>query len=471
MNHHCYPVKASRYVQYTKNNQDVLKVAGGVAVNDIFWCLWHEVYKIWLLFGGRGGGKSETVFDRLIRNCIEDPYFNCYYGRKIYDKVRESCFETLVACIKKQGKEHLFKFSEADNSSMVVRCILNGNKFQPFGADKPENMKSIKDPTHIVCEEFDQFTFNDFQELLPTLRTQRAKCEFFAMFNTKNVLPDHWINMVFFPEQYVGQAKVHFNAMEGVPVKKIFVNFPDNYFIDHADYDAQLRLASGGNELLYRQIAAGAWGIIENDNPWIYNYKKEKHEKPVKYNIQLPVYLSFDFNNDPVACIAEQHSDFMGHRDSFHHTIHEFIGIQKIEDLCLRIKSTYPYAIFYVTGDRSGSNEDLGRNQTLYQMIQSSLGVHDRCMNVNTTNLYHADSRMLCNTMLYHYPHMYINPNTCPNLITDIQKACVDGSKPLPSALKKDRGAYKMDVFDAWRYDLQTYFNQYVKTAYLGILK
>lgn len=466
------PVLASKFLPKCPESLRTKFITAGITpVNDIFLRFWQKTSDVWLFFGGRGGGKSEAVFDRLVNNCLNDTYFNCFYGRKVWDTIHKSCFETIVASIKKLKKEHLFSFSEADNSSMIIRCKANGNKFQPFGADKPEKLKSIKDPTHIVCEEFDQFDFKDFIELFPTLRTIRATCEFVAMFNTKDVLPTHWIIKLFFPELYTGSDKSTYDALDGANVHKIFANYTDNYFIDQEKYYGKLRLAAAGNENLLQAIANGAWGIIENDNPWLYNFDYKKLCRPVRFNPQMPVYLSFDFNNDPVACIAEQHSDMLGLPDSFLHYIHEFVGVVKIEELCARIKSVFPQAIFFVTGDRSGSNEDLGRNQTLYQMIQSLLGINDRCMNINTSNLYHADSRMLCNTMLYHYPHMYVNPDTCPNLILDMQKAKVDGTKPLPSALMKDRAGYKMDVFDAWRYDLQTYFNTYVKTAYLGIMK
>src|SRR5690606_4682714 len=129
-------------------------------------------------------GKSEAVFDKLINDCLESEYFRCYYGRKIFDTVRGSCFKTIIECLKKMNLAHLFNFSEADNSSMVITCKTNRNQFIPFGGDKADKLKSIKDPTHIVCEEFDQFDFKDFKDLYPTLRTERGANVFYGMFNT-----------------------------------------------------------------------------------------------------------------------------------------------------------------------------------------------------------------------------------------------------------------------------------------------
>ena len=466
-----HPVLASKFLtKLDKSERDILIKTGIIPVNDVLIDLYREYNQVWLLFGGRGGGKSEVVFDRLINNCINDEYFNCYFGRKVWDTVHESCFETLVACIKKQGKTHLFSFSEADNSSMVVRCKANGNKFQPFGADKPEKLKSIKDPTHIVCEEFDQFTFLDFQELYPTLRTIRANCEFFGMFNTKSVYPDHWLIMIFFPELYTGTEKIQFDALAGVKIKKIFVNFTDNYFIDQEAYYQQLRLASGGNQILLDSIANGAWGVQENGNPWLHACNPTKHFKDVSFLPSYPIYISFDFNNDPFACTIRQSSPHMGGSSSFIHYIDEIVGQFKVEDTCQIIKARYPSSIIYITGDRSGSNEDLGRNQTLYQIIAGLLNLNESQINTNTANLLHSDSRLLLNAMFQHYPNLYID-SKCKQLRIDCQKAAVDGESKLPSHLKKDREGFKMDVFDAMRYDFQTYFNKWAKETYFKVLK
>ena len=466
------PVKASGFTKVIPAQyRTTLMQTGITPVNDIFWELWERRSKLWLLFGGRGGGKSESVFDRLLHTSLTSDYFKCIYGRKVLDTVRGSCFATIVASIEKLGLQDQFTYSTADNSTMVVRCRRNGNVFTPFGADKADKLKSIKDPTHFVCEEFDQFTLADFQVIYPTLRTLRAQCEFFGMFNTKDVFPDHWLTQVFFPDRYAGDEKLSFDPLAGVEVAKIFANYTDNHFMDHASYEQQLRLAAAGNNHIFEALANGAWGIIDNANPWLYAFDLDKHVRPTPWLPQLPVYLSFDINADPIACTAYQYSDFLGHSQSFIHVINEFGGHIKVDDICQRIKTAYPQTIFFVTGDRSGQNEDVGRNQTIYQMIQALLNLGDKQMNLNTHNLEHPDSRTLCNTMFCHYPRLSIDPK-CKSLIEDCQKAKPDPKCPRPSQLYKNRlDGYKMDYFDSMRYFFQTYFNEFAKKAYFGILK
>jgi len=470
------PVKASGFIGVVPaEDRSLLMKAGMAPVNDIFWQLWHERHRIWLLFGGRGGGKSEAVFDRQLDKALRDDYMQCFYGRKVYDTLHDSCFKTLIASIDKLGLKNEFKYSTADNSTMVVKCKRNDNMFIPFGADKPDKMKSIKDPSCLILEEFDQYSFNDMVSLFPSLRTIKAHCELFAMFNTKDVLPNHWLLQMFFPERYVPDAESQIlpntELLDDFDLVKIFANYTDNYFIDQEEYRKGLRFISAGNNNIFEGLANGAWGIIENNNPWLYAFNQDRHIRPMSWLPQLPVYLSFDINADPITCTAYQFSSTLGHSEAFIHVINEFGGHIKVDDICQRIKTTYPQTIFFVTGDRSGQNEDVGRNQTVYQMIQSLLGLSDRQLNLNTHNLEHPDSRILCNSMFYHYPRLFIDPK-CKNLIEDCQKAKPDPKSPRPSQLYKNRqDGYKMDYFDSMRYFFQTYFNAFAKKAYFGILK
>lgn len=467
------PVKASGWfnTDLSEEERRMLVISGLTPVNDIFLPLFKEYAKIRLLYGGRGGGKSEAIADYLIDNCLTEPYFKCYYGRKVFEDVRGSCFDTLIYSIKKRNLQSQFNYSEANTSTMVITA-KNGNKLIPFGADKADRLKSIKDPTIIWGEEFDQFIIDDFLEIYPTLRTTRGKNELVISFNTHKVFPTHWLLKLFFPDLYKGDEPAQFDVLADIKVQKIFANYYDNFFIDVASYERDLRLASAGSPNLYEAIANGAWGVVENKNPWLYNFDIKKHLKfDLTFLPSFPVYLTFDFNNDPFACIAFQMSPGKGSRDSFIHFIKEFSGMMKIEEMCRKIKQTYPSSIFFVTGDRSGNNQDLGRNQTLYQMIAAQLGIGMRQLELNNSNLEHADSRILCNTMFMHYPNLYIDGKNCPNLSTQCQRATTDEENNKASVLLKNRQDHKNDEFDAMRYAFQTYFHDFAKKAYFGVIK
>lgn len=474
------PIQASEFVQFPKIVQDALKDLGGVPINDVFIDYWNIRPKILLLYGSYGSGKSLFVAQDLIEKCRTDAYFKCYYGRKVFDTVRGSCFETLVETIEDLGLENEFHYSKAVTSSMVIVHTATGNKFVPFGADKPDKLKSIKDPTHIWCEEFDQFEDSqpeigkkgDFHLIFPRLRTQKAETQFIATFNTDPVYPTHWILKLFFPELYEGDDKAEFELLEGIEIVKVFSTYKDNYFIDQEEYYQQLKLASGGSGLVLEAIANGAWGVLLNKDPWLYAFDVQKHVKPlVPFLPTFPIFVFIDVNNDPLEATIWQVSPNKGEKNSFIHCIDEFSGNFKALELGFRIKAKYPASIIYLGGDRSGQNEDVGRNQTIYQIIGGAMGLSEKQYLLNSHNLEHADSRLLCNAMFSNYPNLYISEANCPNLKRHCQIAKVDIKSSTPSKLLKDRGMYKLDAFDSMRYMFQTLFNEFATKTYFKARK
>lgn len=474
-----YPVKASGFFRESfPEERDVLIKSGIMPINDVFKPHYGDRSNLRLFYGGYGSGKSVFIAQDLISKCLNDKYFKCYYGRKVFEAVHHSCFETLVETIEDLGLEQYFKYSKADNSTMVIRCVINDNKFIPFGSDKPDKLKSIKDPSHIWCEEFDQFEegegerHGDFQILYPRLRTVKAETEFIASFNTSPVYSRHWILKYFFPELYAGDEKPSdwfLELFSELKISKCFANYTDNFFIDQPKYYKQLQLASGGSMSILNAIAAGAWGVSENKAPWLYAFDEAKHVKKIAFIPGMPVYIFIDVNNDPFEATVWQHSSQFGGSDSFIHCIKEYSGKYKVEELCARIKSDFPASIIYVGGDRSGQNQDVGRNQTIYQIIQSLLGLRPVQMLLNTYNLEHADSRILMNMLIANYPHFAID-KSCVNYIHQCKIATVSEKEGKPQQLLKDRGTYKMDAFDSGRYYFQTIFNEWVKKNYLRAL-
>lgn len=475
-----FPVKASGFLRESLPEERQLLIHSGILpINDVFFPHFGNRSRIRLFYGGYGSGKSVFIAQDLIEKCLNDSYFKCYYGRKGYVDIRGSSFETIVETIEELGLESYFHYSKADNSSMVIKCRLNGNKFVPFGSDDPKKLKSIKDPTHIWCEEFDQYEDEDvenekkgdFQLLFPRLRTTKAQTEFIASFNTEQVFPKHWILKYFFPEMYEGEDKPQDwfkEVIASFDILRVFANYTDNFFIDQEEYYKQLQLASGGDQDTLNSMAKGAWGIINNKKPWLYNYDQNKHVRSVLFLPTFPIYISFDFNVDPFACTIWQMSPQKGLKDSFIHCIDRIVDKVKLDDMCAIIKSRYPHSIKHVTGDRSGKNEDVGRNQTLYQMIQSYLG-NGCILDLNDSNLEHADSRELCNALFYHYPKLYIDEKVV-ELQTDCKRATPDPNSANPSKLLKNRTTHKMDTFDSMRYFFQTYFHKFAKETYFRVI-
>lgn len=435
-----------------------------MAVNDVLLPIWNLIYDILLLFGGRGGGKSEAVCDKLIDSCLNDEYFKCYYGRKVFDTVRGSCFATLIDCLKKNKVDHLFTFSEAENSSMIIRCKANGNSFLPFGSDKADKLKSIKDPTHIWCEEFDQFTIDDFKNLYPTLRTLRGSNKLIGTFNTNEVIPTHWILKVFFPDKYDGDDKndvKNLDLLEGKKIERLFVNFTDNYFINREEYAKTLLLSAAGNLTIYEGIARGAWGVSINNSPWLHAFDRAKHEAPAELfaDPRYELYLSFDFNRNPHACTVIQWPD-KSRLQIIEVIKKENTGTERMCDIIL---AKYPGFVFIVTGDYTGNTDKQAIFQeytTNYTMIMKKLNLSKAQVQIEP-NPPLESNQTLVNAVFYGYT-VEVCPVKARPFIFDAEKVKMRADGTLMKT-NRDDPAQQADVLDTVRYWINKYMKWFIK--------
>jgi hypothetical protein len=149
----------------------------------------------------------------------------------------------------------------------------------------------------------------------------------------------------------------------------------------------------------------------------------------------------------------------------------EFKEAVQLQEMCHRIKTTFPNSIFFVTGDVSGKKGDIGyneRNATHYRIIQSLLRLNDEQMHMNDYNLVHNDSRLLVNTMLNMYPNFHFSKEGCPNLIHEYKFAKVDVNHKDAGHLLKDREDNQLDLFDGSRYAIQKYYKKYIDMVFLN---
>lgn len=458
-------VYASKFLRKVPEPRREFAIAAGLmAINDVYMPYMDSTERYQIYYGGRGSGKSRFIAQKLIRQCINHKYFKCMYVRKGRIDIKESMYDLLCKVIREHQLGHLFKLNESTlriTYSPGIGQPGHGNCFIAKGMDDPEKSKSIEELTCIWCEEVTELDEEDFNTANQNLRTMRAPLQTILSFNPVHVT--HWVRKKFFTEDDSHKVRMEFGD-----IFALRTTLQANHFIDREQYAKDLTAGASGNANIIRVVLEGDWGLTENGNPWLHAFDMVKHIKPLPVLPTYPIYLTFDINADPLSCTAWQMTERKGGVGSFLHAIDEFGGHIKVEDMCQRIKAKYPAHILFVTGDRSGQNEDVGRNQTIYQIIQSLLGLKDSQMHLNTHNLEHADSRLLMNALFTHYT-VCIDPK-CKNLIDDCHKATVDPKSVKASQLQKDRADYKMDYFDGMRYLGQTYFNKYIKENYLKVL-
>jgi phage terminase large subunit len=467
------PVKASGWLntELSEEEREALISAGLVPINDVFFDLWANTNPINLLYGGYGSGKSLLIAAELLRCCRESKYFRCYFGRKILEDVRGSVHATLCDVIEDLKMEAYFKYSRQPNGSMVIRCE-NGNTFLPFGASNPKSLKSIKDPTHFFCEELDQFEQKDFELIYPRLRTTKAITQFYGAFNTTEVYDTHWLRKIFFPETLQPNQRLDLDILEGQDITKVFANYTENYFIDREGYLKKLRLASGGQTHVLKAIAEGAWGVINNTNPWLYAFNFKRHVSLDRLEAlpDQPIHLSFDFNINPMTCIAFQHTKYYG-KGSYIRILKEFeMNNTTVKEACKQIKAAFPYSVLTATGDATGRNRNAGYatgSDTLWAQVQQGLKLSSSQILVPSINPSHRNSRFLCNYLLQEHEGFLIDPS-CKGLINDMLTARPIETDDQAKEDKLLKGAGDSEIgfnlLDCFRYAMHTHHSTFVKS-------
>jgi phage terminase large subunit len=401
-------------------------------------------------YGGTGSGKSYAAAQKEVLIAAKHANIKTLVIRKVAATLKDSVIPSFRSRIAELDLDDRFRFYKTDR---LLECTHNGSQIVFRGLDDPDKLKSFEGLQRILVEEAAELEFEDFLELNRRARG-RDNIQITLCFNP--VHEEHWLKKHFFDQDMADMQPVH-------------STYHKNPFLTEKDKE-QIEWLQRYNNNQYRIYALGEWGMQENDNPWLFAFSKQKHVKEdIAFQKTYPVYLSFDFNRDPVTCLAAQMTPLQGTRDSFLHFIQEFKA-QSLEQLCMQIKARFPASIFYVTGDASGNNGNIGftnRHATYYKMVQSYLQLTDKLMNLNSYNLEHHDSRNLVNMLLAKYPNVYISQKGCPTLVNDCIIAKVDETTLRPGVLKKDRSLYKMDMFDCFRYFFQTYFKDHVNKVWL----
>ncbi len=226
----------------------------------------------------------------------------------------------------------------------------------------------------------------------------------------------------------------------------------DNPFLDPAEIEE----AKKYDELTYR-CEYLAEDVDNVGNPFAYAFKPEKHIGKCQYNSGHHLYLSFDFNVDPMTCIARQKID------GKHYYVKEFkIPNSDIYEMCDRIKSAFPFAVFLVTGDATGQARSAisKGNVTHYQVIQQKLNLNSTQIKVMSVNPSVSVTRTLLNSILQNESVIFDAEN-CPNLINDMKYVEVDSEADIIKDRKTEQR--KADFLDCARYDFFTFERSYLK--------
>ena len=431
-----------------KNISIIVPNAGRV-FTPIFRRLWLSGKRFVINKGGAGSSKSFSAAQKELLLSFKRK-MTILVTRKVASTLKDSVIPSFRERMRELGVSQYF---EENKSERTFYNTETGSKFLFRGLDDPEKLKSIEGIDRILVEEATEISIDDFFELN---RRARGRERIQITLNFNPIDERHWLKKHFF-DQEIENCEV------------VESTYHDNQFLTETDKE-QIAILKKYNYNQYRIYALGDWGVARVDNPWLYAFDVKKHVSPTPLAVvpNMPVHLSFDFNINPLCCIAVQQTQYYG-PNSYIRVLKEFeLRNTTVKEACKIIKAAFPHNVLTATGDATGRNRNAGYtsgNEHLWKQVQRGLGLSSAQIFTPKVNPSHTNSRHLCNYVLQEHNSLQIDPS-CNGLINDCLTArpIVTEDQNKEDQLMKGAGdsVLGMNLFDCFRYLLETHHGKFM---------
>ena len=274
------------------------------AVNEKFYPYLYSRYRYEGYWGGRDSSKSDFVAFKLLLKALNQKYFKCILIREVADTVKDSQWQTLKDVAEREGLDQFFFFG---SSPLVIKCLLNNNKFLARGMDNPQKLKSVKDPTDAWYEEANQISETAHNIVTTSLRTSyNVPIQEFFTFN-----PDHegdykkfWLYKKFFAGTgndnglcFTGtiSAEVDSETVE-MSFMMLHSTYKDNRWCP-PDRGVVYESYKASDDYLYKVWAKGLWATKRTGAEFYSSFRRETHVGRYPFLPELGiVHLTYDFN-------------------------------------------------------------------------------------------------------------------------------------------------------------------------------
>lgn len=397
--------------------------------------------------GGIRGGKTFAVLGTLLLYCRMFPGSRWVVYRQDFPSLQDTTVPSLEKMI---GADKSFKWNR-DKSNFHIEYLKNGSKIFLYGEniDRDPELNSMLglECNGIVLEQVEELSltlFNMAQTRIGSWYIPNMPKPMILM--TLNPT-QKWAKDIFYSPYKSGTIEAPFKFIEALP--------KDNPFVTKEQWEAWDRL-----EGRYKaQFIEGDWTDFTNrDNIWCFAFARKKHLSDVQIDTKQIIYLSFDFNRNPITCAVIQHIEGQIR-------VLEQIKLNNsdIYKICTYIKAMYGNSMFIVTGDATGKNSSamVQDNINYYTIIQKELRLNAQQIKVPTVNPRIEENQVLVNSIFANY-NITINAEKCKPLIFDLENARMRADGTL---IKENRDdiTQQLDCLDCLRYYLNQFHGNFIK--------
>lgn len=414
-----------------------------------------------MVYGGKSSAKTFSISQLFCILCENNGLSSICY-RKEQTTIKTTLKPAFSKAIEKMFLQKAFRIMDFKIANDKGSNII----FK--GLDTEGKVKGIEGFTYLLFDEIDQFEQEEWVQANLSLRGLPNQ----KLFATWNPVDENiWIKKELDRYQWTALP----NTIEGKPESKlsdysriqqsddgkillIKTTYHDNAWITgRGDIPRDQNLIDEYESLKevdfnwYNVNVLGEWGITEKQRKfaWAYDPKLQSGKCTHLYDKERFLWLSFDFNVNPISCTAFQ----------YYEEENLLLGIKcfklansNITELCDRILATYPDALYMVTGDATGLNRSalVNENYNYYTVICNKLNISFQSrVKLPSVNPPISENHLLCNTVLKKVNCLFDEDN-CKELHYDMMYVEMDENKKLI----KDRSTDKKnaDFLDHFRY-------------------
>jgi hypothetical protein len=364
-------------------------------------------YRYFFFGGAVRGGKTFGCLAVLVILCRMFPGSRWHVIRRSMTDLKA----TTIPSLEKMKLKKVKRWKRADNDYFVE--FANGSRIYFIS----ENFKNDKDLNFFKGLETNGFLLEQVEELQADTWTkclERSGSWYVPnmppAFNFATFNPTYnWVKEQIYDKATTGELKKPYYYIETLPDNNPFVTADQWQAWRNMDDDS------------YNRFVRGLW-TFKVDGQYFSSFSDGRNlARGLEFNPRFDLWLSFDFNVDPMTCTVHQ-TDYI----NFSHTLKEYrIPNSDTYELCARIREDWdelrPYHL--VTGDASGLNRMSGVRGHInhYQIIKNELELHDDQFRVPSSNPGISESRIFCNSILQRFPECLIDEDNCPYLVKDLR--------------------------------------------------
>jgi PBSX family phage terminase large subunit len=308
------------------------------------------------LSGGRSSGKSWVVAHLILERLM---YLrrDCLCTREHQNSIQESNYKLFVNIIRKYNLPY-------DVQATKIISKITGSRIVFVGLSDvtADNIKSFEDFDLVWIEEAQKISKKSWEILNPTIRKDNAQ-----IFITMNPEIEH-------SKHPIMSELLTLFADETL---HIHANYYDNPFCSKDIIKiAELTKIHKPDE--YKHI----WEGIPRDeslNNVVRGFTNE-NIKPITYQPNMPLHLTWDFNVDPMSCIlAHKTADKVFYFDEF------ILENATTEQTIKEVIKAYPdhKSSIIINGDASGDNRSTQSEWSNYVIIRNALRKHYKQNNIH----------------------------------------------------------------------------------------